>query len=111
MNSPTGKPCKECPFKRKSAAGYLGADTPEGFIASTLADTPMPCHLTIDYEDKEWEDEQLPSATYCSGALIFFRNMCKMSRDPNRPQLPANRDAVFSNPKEFLEHHQDIFKK
>ena len=43
------KPCKECPFRKKSAPGWLGSSTPEGFMATTLSDVEMPCHLTVDY--------------------------------------------------------------
>ena len=98
------KPCRECPFRRESMPGYLGEDTPDGFMATTLADHEMPCHLTVDYEEDDWE-ESLDEASYCAGALNFFRNMCKISRDRNRPQ--GEKDpTVFSNPMEFLAHHK-----
>lgn len=98
------KPCRECPFRRESLPGYLGADTPEGFIATTMADVPMPCHLTVDYESDDWE-EQAAEAPLCAGALIMFSNMAKLSRDRNRPRLPADRENVFTFPHEFLKHH------
>jgi len=98
-------PCKECPFRRVSPPGYLGADTPDGFLASTMADTPMPCHLSVDYERKDWK-VQAEAAPLCAGALIFFANACKLSRDASRPRLPADRALVFSRPDEFLTHHK-----
>lgn len=104
MKDPTGRPCRECPFRRASAPGYLGADTPSGFMATTMADHEMPCHLTVDYEAPDWE-ERLGEATYCSGALIFFANIAKRSRDVLRPTLPPDREKVFARPHEFIEHH------
>lgn len=100
------QPCRECPFRRNSLPGYLGEDTPEGFMATTLADVPMPCHLTIDYEEDDWDGDQMEEASYCAGALNFFRNMCKSSRDRRRPQ--GEKDpTVFSRPQEFLDHHKE----
>lgn len=106
------KPCKECPFRRKSMAGWLGASSPEQFMAATLNDHPMPCHTTVDYEDPKWKekwDKDVRSnngdSRYCAGAAIFFANMFKLSRDAKRPRLPEDRAAVFSAPQEFLRYH------
>ncbi len=99
------EPCRECPFRRESAPGWLGADTPENFIETTLADYEMPCHQTVNYEDPGWFTE-LDKAQACAGSLIFFSNICKRSRDPKRPRLPADRTNVFTNPFEFLKHHK-----
>ena len=98
--------CKACPFRRASLPGYLGADNVEGFMESTMADHEMPCHLTVDYTDPGWF-EKLDDAQACAGAAIFFRNICKESRDPSRLRLPADRDEVFSNRAEFMEHHKE----
>lgn len=105
MSKQHTKPCGECPFRRNTAAGYLGADSPVHFIATTLADTRMPCHMKVDYEAPDWELQAL-KAPVCAGAGIFFANKCKMSRDPNRPRFKADHKLVFSNEREFLEHHQ-----
>lgn len=104
MKADLKSPCDQCPFRRKSIPGWLGADTPENFIETTMADYPMPCHSTVDYEDPGWF-ENLDEAQACAGALVFFANLCKLSRDPKRPKLPADHEWVFSRPEEFLEHH------
>lgn len=104
MRPPLPKPCKACPFRRKSAPGWLGASTPEEFLREqTLRDLEMPCHSTVDYENPWWRD-RLDQARFCAGALIFFANICKLSRDPSRPRLPKSSE-VFASPQEFLEHH------
>ncbi len=106
MKKPSGRPCKECPFKRTSMPGYLGASTTQEFFDTTMADAAMPCHTTVDYDNPDWR-EKLSDAKFCSGALIFFRNICKLSRDPKRPRLDVNRELVFGTPLEFLSHHAD----
>ncbi len=105
MKKPTGRPCKECPFKRTSMPGYLGASTTREFLETTMVDVAMPCHTTVDYDSADWK-ENLSDAKFCSGALIFFRNIYKLSRDSSRPRLQTNKGLVFGTPLEFLEHHE-----
>ena len=99
------EPCRDCPFRRKSVPGWLGADTPENFIETTLADYEMPCHLTVNYEDPAWFQD-LSAAQACAGASIFFANICKLSRDPKRLKLPPDTEKVFASKTEFLTHHE-----
>lgn len=107
MKPPTGTPCDRCPFRKTSWPGYLGADTPDGFLETTMRDEPMPCHKTIDYECDDWADQLTNGkARHCSGALIFFANIIKSSRDPKRPRLPKDKETVFATPMEFLAYHK-----
>lgn len=71
-------------------------------------DYPMPCHITIDYEDADWQTkwEKKLVGRLCAGAAIFFANICKLSRESDRLQLPADRETVFAWPAEFLAHHK-----
>lgn len=96
------EPCRECPWRRESAPGWLGGHPAKEFVSAVFADEPVACHLTV-------KEDGAPSNTeaYCAGALIFARNICKKSRDRGRPELPRNFVDVFSTPKEFLEHHND----
>ncbi len=101
-------PCRECPFRKKSAPGWLGDDTPENFLATTLADTEMPCHLTINYEKKNaLSKKSLEKAEECAGARIFYANLCKLPRARERCEhkLQADRESVFTSPAEFLNRH------
>ncbi len=102
------KPCRECPYRKKSFAGWLGAATPEQFMRSTMSDQRMPCHLTIDYDDPDWKEKwsQKKAGKLCAGAAVFFSNQCKLSRDPDRPRLEADRENVFSYAHEFIKHHR-----
>jgi len=101
------KPCSQCPYRRQSLQGYLGESDPEEFMELTMSDYPMPCHQTVDYREpqwkKKWEAGQV--GKLCAGALIFFANICKRSRDGSRPTIPADRELVFSRPDEFIDYH------
>jgi hypothetical protein len=66
----------------------------------------MPCHLHVDYEDGNWQ-EQADEAPQCAGRAIFQANRCKLpSTDILR--LPADRTAVFQWPHEFVAHHAGV---
>lgn len=103
--------CGECPFRRGSAAGWLGANDPEAFAAAALAEQSVACHTMVNQtlQRPKWEQAEA-EAPRCRGALTFQRNICKLPRDPEMRDLvnsvPADRENVFSTPKEFIEHHQ-----
>lgn len=102
------KPCNDCPFRTNSTRGWLGADTPRGFIRTTLAEDELPCHLDVDYSDPDWLETQMPSVSFCAGSLIFFRNMLKRPKNPTLAEATKGverSDNVFRSPREFLEHH------
>jgi hypothetical protein len=105
------KACNGCPFLRESAPGWLGAAPAKDFVDAALADYvdhPLPCHLTIDYEDKNWMETQYPQSALCAGALIFARNQAKSPRDSERNamvQAVEPDETVFRYPWEFYEHH------
>lgn len=101
-------PCAECPFRRASAPGWLGADTPEGFLRTSLSECRMPCHTFVDYDDPDWETVA-ELAPMCAGRAIFLRNLCKIPRDAEQAEftksVKADRETVFARPNEFLDHH------
>jgi hypothetical protein len=103
------KPCNACPWRRESAAGWLGASNPEEFIEQTLAELEMPCHCAVDYDDPAWEKNQIPNAPLCAGSLVFMRNVCKIPRNHEHAEavksVEADRDNVFARPDEFIAHH------
>lgn len=107
MSQNRRKPCKECPFKLSARPGYTGDATPTEFLAATLLDAPMPCHMSIDYDDPEWKAKWFAqeAGRHCSGAATFFANMGKVSRDRDRPTRPRDHETVFTLPQEFADHH------
>lgn len=98
------KPCGDCPFRRKSAPGWLGHNELEDFVIAAVSDVKMPCHLTPG-EGAAPDFELHPDASQCAGRGIFLSNMCKSPRDKSVLVLPANREDVFSRPQEFVAHH------
>lgn len=98
------KPCKDCPFRRKSLPGWLGDNDLEEFTLLSVSDEKMPCHLTPG-DGAALDFEMHPDASQCAGRGIFLSNMCKSPRDKSVLVLPSDRELVFSRPQEFVEHH------
>lgn len=101
-------PCAECPFRRSSIKGYLGADDPEHFLGLTTRDADMPCHMDIDYSDPDWRETQEPDAPLCVGGLQFQNNTHKLARPADMAEaqrVVGTNDNVFATPEEFLIHH------
>jgi hypothetical protein len=96
--------CNACPWRKDSAPGWLGASTPVEFLQQSEAETQMPCHLHVDYERDDWEDQAI-TAPQCAGRAIHFANRCKRPKNPSLITLPANYQDVFGNPQDFVAHH------
>jgi hypothetical protein len=97
------RPCGQCPWRRDSLEGWLGASEPGEFLAQSDSGLRMPCHSTVDYEAANWK-AAVKTAPQCAGHAIFLSNRCK-SAAPGVLKLPADKEAVFSWPHEFIEHH------
>lgn len=71
-----------------------------------MSEVRMPCHMLVNYEQKEkaWRAEAA-NAPQCAGRAVFWTNQCKSARDKSLLFLPANRRQVFINVAEFLAHH------
>ncbi len=109
MKPPAAKPCKECPFRRKSLAGYVGNDTPRRFVAvAQFAEVPLPCHCKVNYERKDWK-RQADRAPLCAGFATFLANMIKSPRNAEIRKLlddvKPDRKNIFATPAEMLAHH------
>jgi hypothetical protein len=102
-------PCGRCPFRRDSAAGWLGEAPPEEFVQLIQIEYPLPCHATLDYEDPRWRErwEAGEVGSLCRGALVMAANMRKLARNQSaQPRVPADCEAVFATPAEFVAHHR-----
>ena len=91
------KPCNECPFRRISPVGYLGANEPKSFSFLANRDGHFPCHKTMSRGEANERE--------CAGRAIMWANQCKRSRHTSVPQLPIDRDNVVGNILEFNKHH------
>lgn len=99
-------PCRECPFKRNSANGWLGASNPGEFLA--LADSPQrtPCHMHVNYEEDGWK-EKAAAAPQCVGRSVFLANRGKLA-GPQVLKAPKDPVNVFARPHEFVAHHLNM---
>lgn len=98
------KPCRECPWRRKSAPGYLGASNPVEFLQASESGQHMPCHMTVNYEDEDWQ-EKYESAPQCAGRAIHFANRCKSTYGTKVMNAPRDEETIFTWPQEFIDHH------
>jgi hypothetical protein len=100
------EPCKECPWRRKHPAGWLGGYSAEDFVNQVQFDgPPVPCHLTIPPGGT-----MADSVSMCAGALIFMKNSCKSAQHPDYGDALEKVERspdVFQWPHEFLAHHKD----
>ncbi len=105
MKKPKGSPCEECPFKKKSLQGYVGNTTVAEFVMQAEGGaSPMPCHMEVDYEKKDWKKQQ-EKVHQCSGHAIFLSNMCKGHLGPGVERLPRDTETVFQFPSQMLQYH------
>lgn len=85
------KPCRECPFSRKSEPGDLGFSTPLDFVQMAMSEHKEPCATHQHLQ--------------CAGLAIFRANICKDPRDKSILSLRSNHKLVFSDIYEFIDHH------
>jgi hypothetical protein len=85
-------PCSDCPFRLNALPGWLGHETPDGFIAIAQSDGIYPCHTKIGPQ--------------CAGLAIFRANICKLPRDRRALRLPRDPLRIFASVAAFLSHHQ-----
>jgi len=99
-------PCRDCSFLRTSKP--MTQKMARELIGGVMMDCFTVCGLRTDersgvnnFFDQEW------SPVECSGASIFFANICKRSRFPDRGErLPKDTARVFASKAEYLAHHQ-----
>ena len=91
-NNVNAKQCRECPWRRASAPGWLGELPAVAWASIAHADDMVLCHLRTE------EDCQ------CVGLAIYRANVCKIPRGDQISRDPDHA-AVFSSPAEFHEHH------
>lgn len=86
------RPCTDCPMRRDALPGWLGGASAEEYRQLAHSDIEVDCHV----------HEGSP----CAGMSIYRTNTCKWQ--PKELKLPADHEAVFSGPVEFLEHHSQF---
>lgn len=101
------KKCRECPFRKTSAQGWLGSNDPVTFVHNV--ERGLPCHITVDYEADDWEIEQ-EHAPVCRGSLELMANAGMRPVDDELRALveaTPKADDVFNWPFEFVQYHNE----
>ncbi len=88
-------PCDDCPWRRTSLAGWLGAHSPEEWLADVRSRGRLDCHTLKKKKGEQWQ---------CAGAAIFRANILMVPM-PGQLKLPKS-DQVFDKDAEFLAHHK-----
>jgi hypothetical protein len=92
-------PCKECPYRKTSAPGWLGPDPLEAYTTAIQLDVPISCHRTRGKKKRP---------AMCAGSVIHLNNQVKVPRDPVFAGVVVQygkSDAVFRWTNEFVAHH------
>jgi len=103
-------PCNDCPFRKNSLPGWLGAwESPEqlfGFIITV--EREFPCHLTMT--DKDEKDKPESEMSYCRGAVMFMKKLGKLPRNPVLAKMvnSVNREELDNilDHTGFFTHHK-----
>lgn len=105
----SGEQCKQCPFRRTSAPGWLGNYTPASVVSSIWKGFPFFCHTKINYESKTWQARAMKNGTLCAGGLAFA-NLLKVPRSAHAA-IEKGREQIrcieveCMTVREFVAHH------
>jgi hypothetical protein len=104
MKNNLTNPCNECPFRKDSAKGWLGGETPESTFDFVKHEADFACHKT---RNKKQQD-----MSRCRGFLLFTRKIGKLphyNKELGKAVAAidyetANNSNILSLP-EFFEYH------
>lgn len=95
-------PCKQCPFLKGSARGWLGGHTAQQTHDYVMSEQFFACHMTRHKPKEKMER--------CRGSIAYIRKNFKIPRDFSLAKQVSNvpreiLDGVL-HWKEFLEYHK-----
>lgn len=95
-------PCRECPWRKNAAQGFLGGHAPELYADAVAGNEVPACHLQ-DYGPAS------ARTAMCAGALAVMANACiAPHRTPGGTAAKAEvgrRSDCFGHPAQFYEFH------
>lgn len=96
----TVKPCRECPWTRDSAAGWLGPLDAEERLMAAHSDVPIACHMTLPWDDPPWDTTGLRlqhrfAVTLADDANILVIDTAEAMLGIHAEFGPADRDGMF----------------
>ena len=107
------KMCKECPFRAKAPAGWLGPwEVEQIHMLIHTTEEHFICHTSIDrMKEKGKSDGEIQDkGQHCVGMLRYMNTVFRQSRDPDRykAQLRLSKidDQALIPPFQFRQYHQ-----
>jgi len=106
--------CKVCPFRKKSAPGWLGSYNAGDVFRAIWKGLPFFCHSKINYKNKNWEEQAMKNGKLCTGGLVFAKRIMAPDREIQHDQIRSARKAALvyedqiecMTAQEFSEHHK-----
>ncbi len=103
--------CKQCPFRKSSAPGWLGAYDVGSVFRSIWHGVPFFCHPSIDYERPDWEERAMREGKLCTGGLVFANKMLAPESEHEairraRILVAGVPEIECMEPREFGKHHE-----
>lgn len=103
-NFPAKRPCAECPLRRVSEPGELGGYEPFQYTDILHGPASIACHMSKGFATGDLEAQR-----HCCGVAHYRANNGVVAwggAGDAVARAGENRDAVFANPQEFLDHHR-----
>jgi hypothetical protein len=107
MKSDLTKPCKECPFRKRSPPGWLGPWEAEELLM-VAGRHDLACHMTVHRGE---DHTPMPHHQACAGAALHMNNKLQVAFHPSLVELQDKlKDSpeaknVFKDTTEYLMHH------
>lgn len=104
------KPCNECPFRKKSIAGWLGPWDITSILFQSNSEAGLPCHKSYDPLLRKGLDPILAmdKAHVCVGSLQSANASCKRYSNPvlkYMAEVVVKSEDILSV-FEFRKHHE-----
>ncbi len=100
------RPCRGCPFSRKTSPEYLKArgENVRRFIGQAVGPFLLPCHHPQDAVG--WARAMDPTAPQCAGAAMYRDLIGVADMMPAAfMRLEGDPTLVFDNASEYMAHH------
>lgn len=94
-------PCDECPFRKNSIPGWLGAETAESTFHHVTNEGDFACHKT--------RSKPLSLMSRCKGSLLFLKKACKSPKYNEELKVALKKEKGDTSNillvNEFFNHH------
>lgn len=109
------RPCKECPYTKKSIPGYFGGHDPAEYSDAISTDTIVACHTKSSFDDDGFVRDVVPCVGHvvsqivsCKSPLPTAVQLSKLHKDVRAlehfDELKSNSLSVFN----FNQHHMVV---